>query len=84
MNSVSTLRIIARETGLFVGPIAGGLITKYAGFPHLTEIYALLFLAFGCIEMSMVLNEYKGRSSQQSLLSSQEEEERKLLAASED
>ena len=49
VNSASVLRPVASGLGLLMGPIIGGLILKYIGYAHMSEIYSLVYLIFGVI-----------------------------------
>lgn len=59
VNSVSALRTILGGSGLFLGPIIGGLLTKYINFQHMTEIYFVIFIVFAFIEIAIILHQQK-------------------------
>lgn len=59
VNQVSGYRTFFHGFGILVGPIVGGVLMYYFGFPRMMEVVGLVFILTGIADVSFIIIEHK-------------------------
>ena len=58
LNKVSGYRTFFHGFGILVGPILGGVIMYYLGFPRLMEVLGLILVVVGIMDIMFIIYEH--------------------------